>query len=89
MVLVDTSIWIDFFQDDGSFYAKTLEGLIMDNNMVVICGVVLQEILQGIRDNSIYELTKERLYNLTLKLNRYLPRSPIPQTQIFCDFQTH
>lgn len=64
MVLVDTSVWIDFFQDDDSLYAKTLEGLIKDNNRAVICGVVLQEVLQGIKEHTTYELTKERLLKL-------------------------
>lgn len=64
MVLVDTSIWIDFFQDNDSLHAKTLEGLIKDNNKAVICGVVLQEILQGIKDHTSYELTKKRLLKL-------------------------
>lgn len=64
MVLVDTSIWIDFFQNNESFYAKTLDGLIRDSNRAVIYGVVLQEVLQGIKDNTSYELTKERLSRL-------------------------
>ncbi|MCL4536223.1 MAG: PIN domain nuclease [Nitrospirae bacterium] len=64
MVLVDTSIWIDFFQNNDSIHAQTLDGLIRDNNRAVICGVVLQEILQGIKDNNSYELTKERLSRL-------------------------
>ena len=64
MVLVDTSIWIDFFQNNDSFHTITLEGLIKDNNRAVVCGVVLQEVLQGIKDNTSYELTKERLLKL-------------------------
>ncbi len=64
MVLVDTSIWIDFFQNNDSFHAKTLDNLIRDSNRAVICGVVLQEILQGIKDHTSYELTKERLLRL-------------------------
>ena len=64
MVLVDTSIWIDFFQNNDSSHTITLEGLIKDNNRAVICGVVLQEVLQGIKDDISYELTKERLLRL-------------------------
>lgn len=64
MVLADTSVWIDFFQNNDSSYAITLEGLIKDNNRAVICGVILQEALQGIRDNTSYELTKEKLSKL-------------------------
>lgn len=64
MVLVDTSIWIDFFQNNDSSHTNTLEGLIKNNNRAVICGVVLQEVLQGIKDHTSYELTKERLLKL-------------------------
>ena len=64
MVLVDTSIWVDFFQNNDSFHTITLEGLIKDNNRAVVCGVVLREVLQGIKDNTSYELTKERLLKL-------------------------
>ena len=64
MVLVDTSIWIDFFQNSNSIYQEKLENLIRDNNRAVICGIILQEILQGIKDSGSYELTKERLLRL-------------------------
>lgn len=64
MILVDTSAWIDFLQHSDSLYAVKLEGLIQDNNKAVICGIVLQEILQGIKDNESYGATKERLSRL-------------------------
>ncbi len=64
MVLVDTSVWIDFFQDSESRHAATLELLIRDNNRAVICGIILQEILQGIRDEKSYAWTKDRLSRL-------------------------
>ncbi len=64
MVIVDTSIWIDFFQNQKSIYQEKLEGLIKDNNRAAICGIILQEILQGIKDNQSYELTKQRLVML-------------------------
>jgi len=50
MVLVDTSIWIDFFQAPESRSASELVALIKDHNRVYLCGVVLQEVLQGIRN---------------------------------------
>ncbi len=61
MVIVDTSIWIDFFQDSESVYQEKLETLIRDNNKAVISGIILQEILQGIKDNRICEITKQKL----------------------------
>ena len=63
MVLVDTSIWIDFFQAPESRTATELASLIKDHNRVALCGIVLQEILQGIRDRKSFELVRERLIN--------------------------
>lgn len=64
MVLIDTSIWIDFFQHPASPQAARLEELIRDHNQAVLCGIILQEILQGIRDNKSHAATKERLTRL-------------------------
>jgi predicted nucleic acid-binding protein len=61
MVLVDTSVWIDFFQSPAAPAAGELETLIKDHNRVVLCGVVLQEVLQGIRSEKSYQLVRERL----------------------------
>jgi predicted nucleic acid-binding protein len=61
VVLVDTSIWIDFFKHRNSSKADGLEELIREHNQVVLCGIILQEILQGIRDNKSHTATKERL----------------------------
>jgi predicted nucleic acid-binding protein len=64
LIVADTSIWVDFFQNETSGYAKELEELIRDTNRIAVCGIVLQEILQGIRDEKVYELVKERLLKL-------------------------
>jgi predicted nucleic acid-binding protein len=64
MVLVDTSIWIDFFQHPVSPQAGMLEDLIREHNRAVLCGIILQEVLQGIRDNKSHAATKERLRKL-------------------------
>jgi hypothetical protein len=64
MVLVDTTVWIDFFQHPASQNADKLEKLIRVHNQAVICGIVLQEILQGIRDIKSFTATKARLQKL-------------------------
>jgi hypothetical protein len=38
-----------------------LEDLIREHNQAVLCGIILQEVLQGIRDNRSHTVTKERL----------------------------
>ena len=61
MVLVDTSIWIDFLQHPVSSAADRLAELIRENNRAVLCGIVIQEVLQGIRDRGSHAATKELL----------------------------
>ena len=63
MILVDTSIWIDFFSDNQE-QAEKLEFLIRENNQACICGIVLQEVLQGVKDKKEYRAVKERLSKL-------------------------
>jgi predicted nucleic acid-binding protein len=71
MVLVDTSVWIDFFQLPATPAAMELETLIKDHNRVVLCGIVLQEVLQGIRSEKSYQLVRERLLKFP-----YIPDNP-------------
>ncbi len=50
-VLVDTSVWVDFFNGHPSREAAALTRLLEDEVEVVTCGVVLAEFLQGIRES--------------------------------------
>jgi hypothetical protein len=48
-VLVDTSVWVDFFNRHPSPEAGVLTRLIEDEAELVTCGVVIAEFLQGVR----------------------------------------
>lgn len=48
-VLVDTSVWADFFNQFPSAEGTALEGLIREEADLVTCGVIASEVLQGIR----------------------------------------
>jgi predicted nucleic acid-binding protein len=48
-VLVDTSVWVDFFNGHPSSEADALARLIEEEADVLTCGVVVAEVLQGIR----------------------------------------
>jgi predicted nucleic acid-binding protein len=61
VVLVDTTIWIDFLQHPASQNADNLESLIKEYNRAVLCGIVLQEVLQGIKNDKSHAATKEQL----------------------------
>jgi hypothetical protein len=57
--LVDTSVWIDFFNPKNNSPRKQeLETLINRNAKIFICPVIYQEILQGIRDDRDFRKTK-------------------------------
>ena len=48
-VLVDTSVWVDFFNGHPSAEAETLAHLIREETDVVTCGLIVSEVLQGLR----------------------------------------
>jgi len=58
MILVDTSVWIDFFRGNNSSQRKTLHSLIEDEEDISITGIILTEILQGIRKERDFETIK-------------------------------
>ena len=49
MVLVDTSAWVDFFRDQPGRHVDALAGLLEERQSLCTCGVILAEVLQGIR----------------------------------------
>lgn len=66
MTLVDTSVWIDFFAGRELPHVRLLEEIIETNDGLALCGVMLTEILQGIRSDAAYERTRARLRPLLL-----------------------
>ena len=70
-VLVDTSVWIDFFNEKTmSPKSEILQKLIENNDVIYICPTIYQEILQGIRDDNTFEDIKNILHDFNmLKFN--------------------
>lgn len=66
MILVDTSVWIDFFRGNALPHVQRLEEWIEQGENIVLCGVILTEILQGIREESTYQRTRHYLEFLRL-----------------------
>ena len=64
MVIVDTTVWIDFFASKVSPHVAALESLIWNRDDICICGVILTEVLQGIRRQNEYEEVKEKFDSL-------------------------
>jgi predicted nucleic acid-binding protein len=66
-VLVDTSVWIDFFNENmASPTSEMLRKLIEGNEVVYLCPPIYQEILQGIRNDSTFENVKNILQNFNM-----------------------
>jgi predicted nucleic acid-binding protein len=64
MVLVDTTVWIDFFGARSIAHVASLENLIRNREDICICGIVLTEVLQGIRKDSEFKKTRDLFNNL-------------------------
>jgi hypothetical protein len=60
-VLVDTSVWIDFFNGHGSPHAQTLARLIREETELVTCGLVVSEVLQGLRQTKTLPTIEDHL----------------------------
>lgn len=58
-VLVDASVWIDFLQGRGDVVAAL--NLLITSGRVVVCGQVLQEVLQGSRDVKAFEKLEDQM----------------------------
>ena len=48
-VLVDSSVWADFFNDHPSPEQRTLADLFTSSDEICTCGVVVAEVFQGLR----------------------------------------
>ncbi len=63
MILVDTSVWIDYLNGVLSKHTDTLDSGIVEGT-VAIGDLIFLEILQGIRDDREYRKTKQTLMML-------------------------
>ena len=63
-ILVDTSVWIDFFRALPSRENALLKDCLSRREYLFTAGVIVQEILQGIKDDPQYRSVKEFLFIL-------------------------
>jgi predicted nucleic acid-binding protein len=68
MVIVDTSVWIDFFAGKHTKITDNLFKFIEDSEDICTCGLIITEVLQGIRSDKEYDRVKNILSGLI-----YLP----------------
>ena len=64
MVLIDSSVWIDFFSARPLPHVAAMESIIEQRKDICICGIIVTEILQGIRNETEFKKTKDLLNTL-------------------------
>ena len=68
-VLIDTSVWVDFFRGKANI-VKPVKMLIV-SNQAVLCGVVISEIVQGIKAVKEQQIVKEAFRGIPyIEMNR-------------------
>lgn len=60
MVLVDTSVWVEVFRKSGRFRLDSM----VDLEEVATCLPVIQEVLQGFRDEQAFRVAREAMLAL-------------------------
>jgi predicted nucleic acid-binding protein len=67
-IIIDSSVWIDFFNNFQSKEADELQNLIENNNVnnIYICPTIYMEVLHGIKDDNIFCAVKETLMNFSI-----------------------
>ena len=63
MIIVDTSVWIDYFNGKITPYTDHLDKELLNGN-VALGDLILLEILQGIKNDKQYTKTKDTLQKL-------------------------
>ena len=64
MILVDSSVWVDYFNGQATRETDFLDDL-LGTEPVAIGDLILAEVLQGFRSHADYEAAKELLASLT------------------------
>ena len=60
MIIVDSSVWIDYFNGEITIETEKLDGLLQEEH-VVIADLILTEILQGFRNDRDFAMALELL----------------------------
>jgi len=65
-LIFDTSIWIDFFKNSASDKVDLLASYIENNEQILLTPTIIQEILQGIREDKQYRQIKDILFYMEI-----------------------
>lgn len=65
-LIFDTSVWIDFLKNKSNPESDLLTSYIECNDQILLIPIILQEILQGIREDAQYRHVKDILSYFTI-----------------------
>lgn len=82
MILVDTSVWIGFFNEFDSPAVRLLEDFIEAEEDICLSGLIVTEVLQGFRNEKDFELAKKHLLQFPIYILDN-PQSCIKAAQIY------
>jgi predicted nucleic acid-binding protein len=61
VIVVDTTIWIDFLGARGTAFDRHLTELVEEDAPIALIDIVYCEVLQGIRNDDVYQRTRASL----------------------------
>ena len=61
MIVVDTTVWIDFLEARGTAFDRNLTRLIEQDAPILLVDLIYTELLQGIRDDETFQQTRASL----------------------------
>lgn len=75
MVLVDTTVWIDFLKGRDTSQVRRFEELLAEEIDIFTTGLIVQEVLSGIK-------RKKERDSVVAELNRFIRISPTLETHV-------
>lgn len=63
MILVDSSVWIDYFNGNQTAQTDWLDSS-LGNTPIVICDLILTEVLQGFQNDKDFKIAKDLLLKI-------------------------
>lgn len=63
MILVDTSVWIDYFNGVNHQQTEKLDGL-LSTDVIVVGDLIIAELLQGFKNDKDFQIVQSLLANL-------------------------
>lgn len=85
MIFVDSSVWIDYFNGFDSPQKITLADCLREGETIYITGIVVSEILSGIKDKKKFDEVKDALSELPLVQPEF--KSYVKAAEIYKDLR--